>query len=236
MRAIFLAAAAAATWAGAMAPAGAQDDAFVAKMRAVNANVAIPDQREIAADALSTLKAIAARESQCAPTAVRMEKPTPASADPMAMQSIDAGKIKNAWLAYGVPIGCAKAPKTRFFILQTPDDKILARVVNNGESIASPALMRDTSMNAALAAYASVKAIDPACDGEGMAMVETRISSKSDNLSPDFYGVRFKGSWEEVWTFGVCGRLVAVPVSFQADGSGGAYTHVGRKSAAALNP
>jgi hypothetical protein len=154
----------------------------------------------------------------------------------LAIQDIQAGKLKNLWLAYGKAVGCADASKTRFIVIQTPDGAVRARVVNKGESIASPSLMRDTSMNAALVAWNAVRAVDPTCAGRDMAMVSTKVSSKSSDLSPDFYSARYQGSWEETWMFSVCGRIAAVPVSFKADGTGGAYTGVNQKGVIITTP
>ncbi len=60
--------------------ANAQDATYAAKMREVNAAAPLPDQHDVEADALKTLQAIATQKSQCVPTGVRMEKPTPATA------------------------------------------------------------------------------------------------------------------------------------------------------------
>lgn len=214
----------------------AQDETFASKMREVNAAVPIPDQLAVEADALATLQAIAKQKSQCVPTGLRMERPTPATADRMAIQSIQAGKLKNLWLAYGNAIGCPDASKIRFIVLQLPDGSVRARVVNQGESIASPSLMRDTSAGAALAAWNAVKGVDSTCDGRDLDMTNTKVSLKSADLSPDFYSARYRGSWEEVWTFSVCGRQAAVPVSFKADGTGGAYTNVSQKAVSLTKP
>jgi hypothetical protein len=218
-------------WALPASAANSQDASFAAKMQEVNASAPLPDQHAVEADALKTIQAIATQKSQCVPTGIRMEKPTAATADRLAIRDIQAGKLKNLWLAYGKAVGCSDTSKTRFIILQTPDGSVRARVVNKGESFASPSLMRDTSMSAALVAWNTVRVVDPTCAGRDMAMASTKVTSKSADLSADFYSARYQGSWEEIWTFSVCGRMAAVPVSFKADGTGGAYTNVDQKGA-----
>lgn len=206
--------------------AHAQEKSFESQMRTVNASVDIPTQQAIDADALKTLKAIAQQKSLCIPTGVKMEKPTPATAVRIAVQGIQSGQLKNAWMAYGRAQGCAVAPRTRFVILLMANDEVRVRQVNHGDSIASMSLMRDTSAGAAVAALMAIKAIKPECDGKDMDMRETRVISRSTDLSPDFYGARYQGSWEEGWTFETCGQRAEVPVTFTADGSGGAYSKV----------
>ena len=208
------------------APAPAQNADFAAMMRDVNARVAVPDMKAIRADALLTLQAIARKDSACVPSDVEIEKPTPATAVTIAVQGILSGKLKNLWMAYGRPIGCPKAEKTRFAILLLANDEIRVREVNKGEAIASMSLMRDSSGLAALVAFTEIRKVEPACNGSGMQMFGTRVISQGHDLSPDFYGARFKGSWVEGWTFGVCGRRAEVPVEFTADGQGGAQFHI----------
>lgn len=206
--------------------ARAQDAAYAARMREVNAAVPPPDQRAVDADALATLQAIGRERGTCIPSGVRMERATPATADRLAIQSIQAGQLKNVWLAYGVATGCPGATTTRFIVLQLPDGTVRARVVNVGESIAWPSLMRDASTAAAIVGWNKVKSVDPTCDGKDLTMVGSRVSARGGDLGADYYGVRYQGGWEETWAFKVCGQTAAVPVSFKADGMGGADYHV----------
>lgn len=45
-------------------------------------------------------------------------------------------------------------------------------------------------------------------------------------MGPEVYGVRYTGSWSEVWPITLCGRTVEVSVRFTADGDGGAYNNL----------
>lgn len=206
--------------------ADAQDATFAAFMRQVNANVPLPEQHVIYADALETVQAIAREEAACVPTGVELDKPTPATATRLAVQGIQSGQLKNAWMTYGRLKGCQSPSPIRFVILLMANDEVRVRQVNEGESIASMSLMRDTSASTAVAALTAVRAVKSDCVGAGMKMVGTRVISKSADLSPDFYGARYAGSWEEGWTFEVCGRRAEVPVGFRADGMGGAFSEI----------
>lgn len=86
--------------------------------------------------------------------------------------------------------------------------------------------MRDTSVQAAIAVLAFAKRTNPDCDGSDMTMSSSRVISENEDLGPDIYGVRYTGSWSESWRFAACGNQYDVPVSFTADGDGGAYTNI----------
>ncbi len=209
--------------------AQAQDATFAAKMRDVNASVPVPDAQTIRSGALAALDRIASQTGACAPTGVTMEAATPATSDRLLVQGIDAGHVKNAWLAYGTPVGCPDATRSRFLILHMPDETIRTTVFNPGDTLASPSLLRDASTGARLAAWVAVKAVDPARDGNDVPMLGSRVTARSADLSPDFFGSRYKGNWGEIWTFKVCGRVADVPVTFTTDGQGGAYYHFDQK-------
>ena len=40
------------------------------------------------------------------------------------------------------------------------------------------------------------------------------------------FGVRYQGSWSEIWPISSCNRTVEGLVTFIADGDGGAYTNL----------
>lgn len=206
--------------------AHAQEADFAAQMRDVNAEVDLPEHQTITADAIATLQAIAREKSTCIPTGVDLEKPTPATAVRLAVQGIQSGQLKNAWMTYGHALGCPDTPRIRLVILLMSSGEVRVRQVNQGESIASMSLMRDTSPSAAIGALTAIKAVNPDCDGKGMTMIGTKVLSRSPDLSPDFYGARYRGSWKESWTFEMCGHRADVPVSFTADGKGGAYSSI----------
>jgi hypothetical protein len=203
-------------------PAAAQDAEFARFVERTTAAVPPPPVSEVAAGALDVLKAIAAEKKACVPTAVAVEPPRSATAVRLAVELIGAGKIKNAWTAYGRAQGCPAAAPTRFIALRMADGSLVVRVVNVGETIANPSLMRDSSFVVAFGALTAIRAAKPDCDGKDLDMVSTRVISTSADLSPDWHGARYAGSWKEGWTFSACGRRAEVPITFTADGQSGA--------------
>lgn len=202
----------------------AQEADFAAKMREVNAATPQPHPRALQADSLKSARAYATQKGRCVPTSLKLGKPTPVTADRGAIQGVLAGELKNMWLVYGQPAGCADSVKTRFVVMQTADGTLYSRVLNQGDSLTTPALMRDTAQTAVAAAAVAIQKADPNCKLKGIDLDSSKVGTQSRDLSPDFYGARYKGSWSEIWTFSDCGIRAAVPVYFTADGSGGAYT------------
>jgi hypothetical protein len=205
----------------------AQNAEYARFVADTNAAVPAPSVEEIRSDALKTLQAIAAEKKTCAPTGIAIEAPSSATADRMITQLVMAGKVKNGWTAYGRPQGCGEQPPTRFMVLRLASGEVIARVVNIGEAIAGPTLMRDSSFVAATAAYTAIQKANSQCTSpDGLDMVGTRVTSRGADLGVDYHGVRFAGSWEEGWTFRVCGKSAEVPIRFTADGQGGANWNI----------
>jgi hypothetical protein len=207
------------------APALAQDPEFARVVTAIDAAAPAPSASETSAAALDILKAIAKEKGGCSPTSVTADAPAAATSTALATQMIGARQIKNAWTVYVTAQGCpakAAAP-IRFLLLRMPSGELLARVVNVGESLAAPSMMRDSSFIVAVAALAAIQKAHADCKGmEGMEMESSRVVSRSPDLGPDFYGSRYAGSWKEAWTFSVCGHRAEVPITFTTDGQGGA--------------
>ena len=96
-----------------------------------------------------------------------------------------------------------------------------------GETLADPSLMRDSSFAVAVAAVDAIRKVKPDCtDPKDVDMAGTRVVSKSRDLSPEWNGVHYAGSWTEAWSFTACGRRAEVPITFTADGQGGANWNV----------
>lgn len=204
------------------ASAVAQSGDFAAFVDRTNAAAPPPSVDSIAEPALEGLRNLARAEGRCVPTALALEPPQNAVATFVIAQAVVAGQIKNGWTAYGRPAGCPASPPVRFLVLRMADDSLRAFVVNEGESLANPSLMRDASVPAAVAAFSVVRGSNPTCNPSDMRMGPTRVAERT-GLGPNYHGAFYAGSWREIWTFTVCGRTVEVPIVFTADGEGGAH-------------
>ena len=203
-----------------------QEAEYAAFVERTNAAVPPPTIESISLVALATLQALRRQEGGCVPTGLTMDQPRTAIATFAISQGVASGQVRNGWTVYGRSLGCADAPPVRFMVLRMPDDQLRAIVVNDGETLANPSLMRDSSAPAAIAAYQVVRTADAACDGSDMRMGATRVAERGADLGDEYHGAFYSGSWSEIWTFVVCGRTVEVPITFTADGNGGAHYNI----------
>jgi len=227
-------------WAAAAAflastPAIAQQSLVIERITQLNAKAPQPPVIDLQAAVETGAKAYSAAKKICAPMSVKVSEVSPITGAGVILPAVLSGKIRNAWTLYGDHVGCPGDGTVRYMVLQLADGSLKGARVNQGRSLANPSIMRDTSTAAALAALRQAKIVDPACTGDDMAMGSTRVLSKSKDLGPDTFGVRYVGGWSEVWQFRTCGKNFDVPIDFTADGDGGAYTNV-KTSAVTVAP
>jgi hypothetical protein len=112
-------------------------------------------------------------------------------------------------------------------IMQDVDNSLETIRVNRGVSHAWESLVGDTLPSARLAASAALQREGIDCSGEdGTSLGVTRIASEEPDLGEETFGIRYSGSWTEVWPIETCNRIVEVLIRFTADGDGGAFTHI----------
>jgi len=199
----------------------AQDAAYRRFLAQTDAAAPPPALAALQPLALDTLQGNARAEGRCVPTAIALERLESATAVRVITQSVRAGQIRNGWTFYGRAAGCPEPFLGHFMAARMADDSLRIFLVNEGETLANPSLMRDMGHLAALAAATVVRRTDPSCDAANLSMGPTRIVDRS-RLGAYSHGAYFSGSWREAWTFRVCGRRVEVPVAFTADAQGGA--------------
>jgi hypothetical protein len=139
-----------------------------------------------------------------------------------------AGEIKNAWTAKVLLGGCRKEP-ANYLVVRDKAGKTSAGVWSWGQTLAGITLTRDVMPSAAGAMTASIMKVDAACTMDRLKqfVAGPREISDMKSAGEDIYGMRFKGTWSEIWHFTVCGYDAAIPINFRADGSGGAYYEAG---------
>lgn len=206
--------------------APAQHPMVLAKLQEINAQAPQPPADQLKQAVMGTAKAFGDANGACVPSDAAIADIAPATGSRDVLQAIVAGQLRNGWTLYATHAGCPGAGPVRYLIAQKADSTLLAFQVNEGRTHASPAIMRDTSAQAAMAAHIKALSLDKSCDGKDMRMGPTRITAESEDLGPDIYGARYVGSWSEVWRFQLCGRTFDVPVDFRPDGDGGAYTQI----------
>lgn len=150
----------------------------------------------------------------------------PATADRYPFNAILRRTLRNAWFVTARLSGCDLAP-ARYMIMQNTDNSLQITRVNRGVSYAWDSLIGDTLPLAQLAAIAALKRAGVMCSSnEKPTLGVTRIASKEPNLGNSVFGIRYSGSWTEVWPIEACKRTVEVSIKFTADGDGGAYNYI----------
>jgi hypothetical protein len=185
-----------------------------------------PDDGAILDAVTITAKARASAQKLCQPTSITIVETTPITGARSILEGVLNNSLRNGWSVYARHNGCPKNDVFRYAVLQKPDSSLLAVTTNEGKSYANLSIMRDTSGQAAAAAYMTIKKMDASCAPNDVQFGRTRIDSEDKDLGPDIYGVRYVGSWKEVWQFTICGRTAEVPIICRADGDGGAYTDI----------
>lgn len=159
------------------------------------------------------------------PETLRLYGLQPATADRMVAQGIMDGRYHGGWTFYG-ETGCPETPVLRFLYVAEADGRHMMVVVNRGEVISTPSMMKETSALAGAKAYEAARRADPDCSVESVVMRRTEIAATDRNLSAPVGGARFAGGWSENWRFSACGEMVDVTVRFDADGKGGTTARI----------
>ncbi|MGB7406518.1 MAG: hypothetical protein WA906_12580 [Pacificimonas sp.] len=154
------------------------------------------------------------------PTTIRLYGLQPATADRMVSEGLLDGAFTGGWTFYG-ETDCAETPVIRYLYVREPSGGHIMLVVNRGESLATPSMMRITSAEVGADVYAFAVARQPGCEIETVRMRNVRVLETDGNLGPQIAGTRFTGGWSEIWSFEACDQNVEAIVRFDADGKGG---------------
>ena len=198
--------------------ASAQPPLYVDFTNRLTAAEPPPSGGEIAPRALEALKARARAAGGCVPTAVALDPIQSATLNGMVLPRLAARQIRNGWTVTGRPQGCGGMLPGRFLILRQPDATLDLQFVSAGEGISL--VPPDAFVGAGGIAFAALSARKRGCKVDKMRFESTRIVSRSDDLGPDFHGLRFSGSWKEGWTFSGCGSRAEVIVGFTTSSEG----------------
>lgn len=216
--------------------AGSADAQDVAQLAALNAAEPPPAVADITPDLLARTQTAARAEGRCVPTAVTVDALAPATLAGDVQAAIVAGEARNGWTTAAHPAGCPGARPERFLLLRLPDDAVRIVTLYPGTTLTSFAQMRSVAKPAGDAALAASRRVDPQCTKAGMGILFTEVVRERSGLGPDVYGVRLAGSWDERWTMYVCSGRAAVPITFTADGKGGATAAIDPAAATFTRP
>lgn len=170
-----------------------------------------------------TVTKIYGQSDNCTNSAVTIDNVHPATADRYVFGALIRQQMRNAWTVITRLPGCDNVP-VRFMVMQRADKSLKTIRVNRGSSYAHDSLIGDTLPLAVLAATNALKQAGDVCNvDDKFKLGVTRIESEEDGLGPDLFGVRYQGSWQEVWPITICNSTVEVLIQFTADGDGGAY-------------
>ncbi len=201
----------------------AQHPLILQRLSAWNAAAPQPAPSAIQEQVMKAAIAAQKRSGGCVPTGAVVDNVVPATSVRFVFQGIIAGQLKNAWTVTARHPNCGAEP-VRYTISENSAGALTTIRTNRGLSLANESLISDTWPLALVQASATAKRNGLECDADGASLGVTRIAQEEPGLGAEVFGVRYAGSWSEVWAVELCGRSVEVTVRFTADGDGGAYT------------
>ena len=193
------------------------------RLTAWNAAAPQPTPSTVQEQVLKAAMAAQKRSGGCIPTSAVVDSVVPATSVKFVFQGILAGRLKNGWTVTARHPNCDATP-VRYTISEDSVGALTTIRTNRGLSLANESLISDTWPLVVVQAAATAKRNGFECDPNGAGLGVTRVAKQEPGLGADVYGVRYAGSWSEVWPVELCGRTVEVTVRFTADGDGGAYT------------
>lgn len=189
----------------------------------------LPDGEPLARAVGEAVAFDARMRGRCQPKKLRIGPLAPVTLDGMVTGLIVAGKIENGWISAVTLEDCPPGDPIRILILRDADGTTLQGIfAGQGETLAWPSLAREGLRATVAMAVQRLKAEDPACAPKDLTPTSVRVTGSSADLGPNQYGIRLKGSWNEVWTFEPCGHRLSIPIGFRTNGSGGAYWDLDR--------
>jgi hypothetical protein len=189
----------------------------------------LPDGESLARAVGNAVMVDARVRGRCQPKKISIGKLEPVTLDGMVTGMIVAGQVENGWT---VPVkldDCPPADPIRVLLLRMADGKTLNGIfAGQGESLAWPTLSREALRATVGAASQRLHAGDPQCAPKELTPTSVRVTGTSADLGPSQYGIRLKGSWNELWTFEPCGHRLSIPIAFRTNGTGGAFWDIDR--------
>ncbi|MFK4792106.1 hypothetical protein [Sphingobium sp. ZW T5_29] len=206
--------------------AHAQHPLVLQKLNERNEAAPAPGIDLLKKEVLSTAISIQDSNGTCSNSEVIIDRIHPATGDRFVFSAVLSQRMRNAWTINARLPKCDNMP-ARYMLMQNMDGSIRTIRVNRGVSYAWDSLIGDTLPLVRLAANVALKRKGIDCnEGSKFKLGVTRIASESQDLGSDLFGIRYIGSWSEIWPIETCSQTVEVLVNFTADGDGGAYSRM----------
>lgn len=190
----------------------------------------VPDGEALARAVSNAVLVDAKLRGRCQPKKLSIGKLEPVTLDGMITGMIVQGQIENGWLTSVKLDDCPPADPIRVLVLRMADGTTLNSVfAGQGESLAWPTLSREALRATVGSATRQLRVSDPACAPKELTPTGVKVTGTSPDFGPSQYGIRLKGSWNELWTFEPCGHRISIPITFRTNGTGGAYWEVDRE-------
>ncbi len=203
----------------------AQHPIVLEKLRAWDNATPPPPRALMTAEVMKAAAAVQKRSGGCIASSAVIEKVSPATGVRFVFQGILSRQIKNAWTIVAQHPNCGPEV-TRYAIVERKDGIHYTIRINQGRSHANESLIGDTLPLAILGAETALKRAGVKCIDARAALGITRVTQEEPDLGPEIDGIRYTGSWSEVWPISMCGRSVEVLVRFTGDGDGGAHHEI----------
>ena len=206
----------------------AQNPQLLDLFHTIDKNAPTPEKSIIITEVMKAAVTIQKQTGVCVASSAEIEKIAPATGDRYIIEGAVTGRLKNGWTVYAKHPNCG-TDVSRYLIMQAIDGSFETIRLNKGRSNANAKLIDDSLVSIYTFASLAISKVNKKCNSKHIlsaTLGTTRIVNEESNLGPELYGVRFAGSWNEIWPVIICGQTAEVPVRFTADGDGGAYINM----------
>lgn len=211
----------------------AQHPVVLERLTSWNAAAPIPAPSIIISETTKAAALIQKQKGECVATTSVIESVLPVTGIRYVMEGIATGRLRNGWTITARHPNCG-TEVSRYLITQGADDRLDTFRMNKGKSNANESLIGDTLLQAILAAQIAITRSGTKCQSENATLGTFRIAEQDVRLGPEIFGVRYVGSWSEVWPITTCGKTAEVLIRFTADGDGGAFQDIKGKTVKVL--
>lgn len=205
-------------------PALARSAQEVAAQAALNELLPVPEAGRVSTAILKRMQDELSAAGECVPTSITLGPIRIASATRMAVDGLRLNQLRNMWTVTATSRGCPGFVPVNWIVALMGNDELFVRRYSTGDTVSWVSLITDSQSMIAAQAVAVLQAKGPmACKSDDpISIVKREMGEPTGDLGPDFYGVRYRGGWREIWTYRACNRDLVVPITFRADGNGGA--------------